>query len=247
MISRALVIDQPWITLILDGKKTWEMRSTGTSIRGPIGLIQKGTGRVVGAAEIVGCEGPLDREARVAAAKYHQIPLQQVQSGAVDKWCYAWKLANVKRLATPISYVHPKGAVIWVTLGDEVAAQLDAIPQLHASPEAMPEQLQRPAQAESNPVSPSGTRSEHSKRDQPASETAGKALEVPVAKDGSVFSRGLGERGYFQVGAKGDEEKFDTFEAALNALRKMPTARWRRPNAKGNWGIVSAVKWTRLG
>ena len=75
----------------------------------------------------------------------------------------------------------------------------------------------------------------------------GKTLEVPVAKDGSVFSRGLGERGYFQVGAKGDEEKFDTFEAALNALRKMPTARWRRPNAKGHWGIVAAVKWTRLG
>ncbi|MCV5690749.1 XRE family transcriptional regulator, partial [Escherichia coli] len=29
-------------------------------------------------------------------------------------------------------------------------------------------------------------------------------------------------------------------------LRGMETAKWRRPNASGNWGIVSAVKWDRL-
>jgi hypothetical protein len=23
----------------------------------------------------------------------------------------------------------------------------------------------------------------------------------------------------------------------------MPTAKWRRPNKEGNWGIVSAVRW----
>ncbi|HHS8587353.1 TPA: helix-turn-helix domain-containing protein, partial [Escherichia coli] len=24
------------------------------------------------------------------------------------------------------------------------------------------------------------------------------------------------------------------------------TAKWRRPNASGNWGIVSAVRWDKL-
>ncbi|HAW2745958.1 TPA: XRE family transcriptional regulator, partial [Escherichia coli] len=24
------------------------------------------------------------------------------------------------------------------------------------------------------------------------------------------------------------------------------TAKWRRPNASGNWGIVSAVRWGKL-
>jgi hypothetical protein len=38
-----LVIDKPWIDLILDGKKTWEMRSTLTKKRGKIALIRKGS------------------------------------------------------------------------------------------------------------------------------------------------------------------------------------------------------------
>lgn len=30
-VNKGLIIDTPWIDLILDGKKCWEMRSTGTS------------------------------------------------------------------------------------------------------------------------------------------------------------------------------------------------------------------------
>ncbi|RXX44551.1 XRE family transcriptional regulator, partial [Klebsiella pneumoniae] len=28
--------------------------------------------------------------------------------------------------------------------------------------------------------------------------------------------------------------------------RNMKTAKWRRPNSSGNWGIVSAVRWDKL-
>lgn len=42
------------------------------------------------------------------------------------------------------------------------------------------------------------------------------------------------------VGAKGEEEKFNDFYAALQRLKELPLARWRRPNASGNWGLVSA-------
>ncbi|ENL5531682.1 XRE family transcriptional regulator, partial [Escherichia coli] len=36
------------------------------------------------------------------------------------------------------------------------------------------------------------------------------------------------------------------FAEALEYLRSMETAKWRRPNPSGNWGIVSAVRWDKL-
>jgi len=35
-----LIIREPWISHILSGAKTWEMRTTPTRYRGPIGLIR---------------------------------------------------------------------------------------------------------------------------------------------------------------------------------------------------------------
>ena len=40
-VLQGLVIDEPWIGMLLAGKKTWEMRSAPTSKRGTIGLIRK--------------------------------------------------------------------------------------------------------------------------------------------------------------------------------------------------------------
>src|SRR5882724_4451059 len=50
---KALVIDEPWITAILKGDKTWEMRKKNCKIRGEIALIRKGSGLVVGTAHVV--------------------------------------------------------------------------------------------------------------------------------------------------------------------------------------------------
>ena len=40
---KALVIDEPWISAILLGVKTWEMRRGVCNLRGPIALIRKGS------------------------------------------------------------------------------------------------------------------------------------------------------------------------------------------------------------
>jgi hypothetical protein len=40
---KGLVIDEPWISLIISGEKTWEMRSRNTVVRGRIALIRKGS------------------------------------------------------------------------------------------------------------------------------------------------------------------------------------------------------------
>lgn len=69
---------------------------------------------------------------------------------------------------------------------------------------------------------------------------------VPVARDGSIFNPDLIRNGQYQIGAKGEEQHFDTFDAALEGLNAMPIPRWRRPNEQGNWGIVSGVAWQRV-
>jgi ASCH domain len=44
---KGLIIDEPWISLIVSGEKTWEMRSRNTNVRGRIGLIRKGSKTVI--------------------------------------------------------------------------------------------------------------------------------------------------------------------------------------------------------
>lgn len=69
---------------------------------------------------------------------------------------------------------------------------------------------------------------------------------VPVARDGSMFAPDLLRNGVYRIGAKGDEEDITDFSTALARLNAMPVPRWRRPNEKGLWGIVSGVAWQRI-
>ena len=73
--ARALVIASPHIDRILAGEKTWEMRSRNCRIRGPIGLIKKGSGTVVGLAEITDVIDPLPASEGVAADGDHDAQL----------------------------------------------------------------------------------------------------------------------------------------------------------------------------
>lgn len=66
---------------------------------------------------------------------------------------------------------------------------------------------------------------------------------VPYAADGSHFGPHLKRDGKFSVGDKDDEVQFEGFDEALAYLRRMGVGKWRRPNASGSWGIVSAVRW----
>ncbi|MDO6838936.1 hypothetical protein Q4602_05620 [Paraglaciecola chathamensis] len=66
---------------------------------------------------------------------------------------------------------------------------------------------------------------------------------VPVAKDGSTFSHNCKMTRGYQIGEKGNERYIEVFSDALNELLIMPQAKWRRPNEKGNFGIVSAAEW----
>ena len=123
-VTKGLIIDNPWIDFILDGDKTWEMRSTNASFRGWFGLIKKGTGAIWGVARMVDCLPSLTPEEMIANYDKHLIPDAMIRSGQVAKWNTPWVLADVKPLVTPISYKHRSGAVIWVDLTPDVTAAI---------------------------------------------------------------------------------------------------------------------------
>ena len=115
-MNRALIVKKHWLDKILANEKPWEVRGSNTNIRETIGLIESGSGLVVGECELV-----------------DSIKLDwDVFEKNIDKHCvssrenvpydtpYAWVNKNAKRYDKPIPYKHPQGAVIWVKLKDNL-------------------------------------------------------------------------------------------------------------------------------
>ena len=110
-IQKALIVKKKWLDKIFNEGKIWEMRTTRTKIRGRVGLIESGTGLVVGEVTITGCsenEIPKDNQ----FIKYHKVE----DLALLNKWKWAWILSDATRYEKPKPYKHPKGAVIWVNL-----------------------------------------------------------------------------------------------------------------------------------
>lgn len=118
-ITKGLIIDEPWISRILKGEKVWEMRSTHTSHRGIFALIRKGSGLVVGVANLQRVSGPYDATGLADTVHNHCVG-SDIFSQPDYKWWYAWELSDVQRLQQLVPYVHKSGAVTWVSL-DEAA------------------------------------------------------------------------------------------------------------------------------
>ena len=118
---RGLIIRSEPINDILAGRKTWEIRGSRTHIRGSIGLIEKGTGTVVGLCELVECIGPLSLAEMRRNISKHRIPAARLQSRNEHyRNIYAWVLKNARRLRTPIRYQHKSGVIIWHPLSDSI-------------------------------------------------------------------------------------------------------------------------------
>ncbi|WOX05955.1 ASCH domain-containing protein [Microbulbifer pacificus] len=272
-ISKALIVDEPWITYLLQGKKAWELRSRKTQYRGWLGLIKKGSGQVVGIARLTGVSEYLNDAELERSLDKHQVG-PEVYKRADYKWRFAWKLEDIRALNQPVSYHHKSGAVTWVTLNPEAQVLLKlACGELAIS-------WEHPETSQEKPVNAIGaTRVEFEKEsvsDRSAGweGTAGILMKttnhqnssspdggaerrkvngvglgisyVPIARDGSRFLPEVcNGKGHYTVGDKGDEKQFSDYEAALKYLRDMPKAKWRRPNSAGNWGIVSAIDWVK--
>lgn len=124
---KAIVIDEPWISLILSGQKTWEMRKTSCSYRGVVALIRKGSDKVVGTARVASSLPSLATEADYSKAiDKHCIPPGRQERARADGWTIPWVLSEVVKLGELVAYRHPYGAVIWVNLEEEVAMKVTA-------------------------------------------------------------------------------------------------------------------------
>jgi hypothetical protein len=97
------------------------MRSRSTNIRGEIALIEKGTGTVVGTAQLIDVLPPFQTQQMALQFDKHRISNELIHSPGF-KWFTPWVLAGVRRLPLPIRYAHPSGAVTWVNLSDEETA-----------------------------------------------------------------------------------------------------------------------------
>ena len=118
----AIPIRSPYVEQILDGTKTWEIRSRSTKKIGPVALIKSGSGTVVGTATL---SKVVELTSTVARANAKLMGLSQ-SDAATCAGLYAWVLDDVAKLKKPIAYFHPIGAVVWVTLDEATARKVKA-------------------------------------------------------------------------------------------------------------------------
>jgi hypothetical protein len=121
---KGLIIRDPWITKILRGTKTWEMRGKPTGYRGAVALIRQGTGLVVGIAEITDSLPALDLARYHATRDRHGIPVERDAEVLRAGWVCPWVLENVRVLKRSVASTQKPGAVTWVTLPTEVIAKV---------------------------------------------------------------------------------------------------------------------------
>ena len=131
MIERTLTIRAEPLELILSGRKVWEIRSRPTSIRGRIGLSEKGAAMIKGTCSIAECRGPLTLEEVLRNASKMGVTqcvlredLASWRSEARKKRVYAWVLSGVKRLRTPVPFRNPPGAVTFSRVPPRVARRV---------------------------------------------------------------------------------------------------------------------------
>jgi len=125
MIKRAFFLIPRWNALVISGVKSWELRTNATHIREQVGIIEKGSGAVVGVCTIVACHGPLT-EGELAATfpKHLTTPADRQRLAGARPYRYAWVLDQVQALAVPVPYLHRPGTQGWATISSEVAARV---------------------------------------------------------------------------------------------------------------------------
>lgn len=88
---KAISIKQPWVDLIISGKKTIETRKWKTSYRGPLLLVSSKkpeiglAGYALGIAELVNCKKMVENDEKMACCKLYPK-------------ANSWFLSNIKKI-----------------------------------------------------------------------------------------------------------------------------------------------------
>lgn len=123
--ERALMVREPYVSMLLTNRKRWELRGVPTNIRGRIGLIRSGSGLVVGECTIVDCIGPVDFETLISSPNITTHERLEISTGgkapytekaAGSSKTYAWVIEKPIVYKHALRYKHPSGAITFVDL-----------------------------------------------------------------------------------------------------------------------------------
>ena len=111
-----LIIQRPWIDLILDGHKTLEIRGKpcNKSNERIYLALSGGGGVVIGSVTFAKCHGPLSRAEWAARGEQHRVAGDSVLPYGGST--YAWELVKPVRFKQPVVYKHKPGVVVWAKM-----------------------------------------------------------------------------------------------------------------------------------
>jgi len=110
--KKGLIVREPYASLIVEGKKVWEIRKTRTKIRGEILIISNG--KAIGKAELVDVLGPFTPEELAEHEDKHCASVSFEYSNG--KPLYAWVLRNAEKFDRPKEVEMAKGVQIWANV-----------------------------------------------------------------------------------------------------------------------------------
>lgn len=108
-----LILKEQYGSLILSGKKTWELRNNDTKKRGRIAIAYSKTGCKYGEVDLIDTIKLTKELFENNRIKHHS---QSTWEQLIEKYKnpYAWIMKNPELYKNPKKYVHPNGAIIWV-------------------------------------------------------------------------------------------------------------------------------------
>ena len=110
--SSILIIQEPWIDLILDGRKTLEIRGKPCKKQREriYVALSGGGGIILGSVEFVRCHGPLSSSQWESMAQQHCVGGGKLPYGSST---YAWEMRSPIKFEEPVRYEHKQGIVVW--------------------------------------------------------------------------------------------------------------------------------------
>ena len=111
VMMEGLIVKQPFADLIINGQKSWELRSKSApegKINKEILLLSKG--EALGKIKITKCF-KTTKEEIIKNTKKHQ---SEIDKNSDLYYNHVWKIKVMKKFSSPKPYEHPMGARVWV-------------------------------------------------------------------------------------------------------------------------------------
>ncbi len=111
---KGLIVREPYVQWIVEGRKVWELRKVNTRIRGAIALVSQK--RLYGFAELVKTFEAEVTYLMTQMDKHRAPPEFLIAYAGGRKKLYVWEFRPLIKLPKPVRVEYGKGAQIWVNI-----------------------------------------------------------------------------------------------------------------------------------